>query len=83
MNDQELLNLAERMVGMTDEESLEFLSTLSEMPKAEDLAKIQALVEDIKNAKEPAEEVAEKAEEPTANDAKKSVTEDEMHALAF
>lgn len=48
MNDEQRLELAEKMVNLTDDQRLDFLNDLKEIPSAEDLASIQILTDDLK-----------------------------------
>ena len=62
MNDTQRLELAEKMVGLTEEGQVDFLSTLADTPSAEDLASVQKLVEDLKAT--VADPVCDAPEEP-------------------
>ncbi len=54
MNEQELYALAESLAPLTEEEQIEYVGKLDSVtaPSAEDLAKVSALVKDIKAGEE-------------------------------
>lgn len=47
MNEQEMIELAESMLSLSDEQRIEFLNALPTMPSAEDLATVQKTIDSM------------------------------------